>query len=176
MIDRFELVLKKVPSIPQTRKKSSQSVETRLYLFHFQFRWRFPDKSSLYSKLYLIAFLVQFILSTLRTPLTDNRTEKFWEIASTPFWRENLHWTDQMFTCDAHIAIYFRHFSVQYRWECNAGQKRCCKKRNLDDLWWKFTIKNEVYLWPRQALLVFILEWGTYDRRKFANITLNCSF
>ena len=104
--------LKKVPSIPQTRKKSRQSVETRLYLFQFQFRWRFPDKSTLYSKLYLIAFLVQFILGTLRTPLTDNRTEKFWEIASTPFWRGNLHWPDQMFTCDAHTAIYLRHFSV----------------------------------------------------------------
>ena len=149
MIDRFELVLKKVSSITQTRKKSSQSVETRLYLFHFQFRWRFSDKSTLYSKLYLIAFLVQFILGTLRTPLTENRTEKFREIASAPFWRENLLRTDQMFTCDAHIAIYLRHFSVyNIEWDCNSGQKRCCKKRKLDDLRWKCTIKNEVYLWP----------------------------
>ena len=108
---RANIPLKKVPSIPQTQKKSRQSVVTRLYLFQFQFRWRFPDKSTLHRKLYLIAFLVQFILGTLRTPQTTGR-KSFEKIASTPFWRENLHWTDQMFTCDAHIAIYFRHFSV----------------------------------------------------------------
>ena len=30
-------------------------------------------------------------------------------------------------------------------------------------------INYEVYLWPIQALLVFILEWGTCDKGKFAN-------
>ena len=100
--------------IPQTRKKSRHTVSRNKVVFiSLSISLKIPpDKSTLYSKLYLIAFLVQFILITLRTPLTDNRTEKFWEIASTPSWRENLHWTDQMFTCDAHIAIYFRHYSV----------------------------------------------------------------
>ena len=151
MIDRFELVLKKVPSIPQTRKKSRHTVSRNKVVFiSLSISLKIPpDKSTLYSKLYLIAFLVQFILGTLRTPLTDNRTEKFREIASTPFWREHLLRTDQMFTCVAHIAIYLWHFSVyNIEWDCNPGQKRCCKKRKLDDLRWKFTIKNEFYLWP----------------------------
>ena len=141
MIDRFELVLKKVPSIPQTRKKSSQSVETRLYLFHFQFRWRFPDKSSLYSKLYLIAFLVQFILGTLRTPLTDNRTETFWEIASTPFLKRKftLNWSNVYVRCSHCNLLSALHCLISMRMQ--AGQKRCRRKRKLDDLRWKLTMK-----------------------------------
>ena len=113
--------LKKVPSIPQTRKKSRQSVETRLYLFQFQFRWRFPDKSTLYRKLYLIAFLVQFILGTLPRPLTDYRTEKFWKNCKPAFLKRKftLNWSNVYVRCSHRNLLSALQCLISMRMQCS---------------------------------------------------------
>ena len=74
----------------------------------------FPDKSTLYS---IIASAVAFdritVYSTLRTPRTDKGTENFVKSQVCILEAKILRWTDQMLIkCDAHIAVYFRYFSV----------------------------------------------------------------
>ena len=132
MIDRFELVLKKVPSIPQTRKKSRHTVSRNKVVFiSLSISLKIPpDKSTLYSKLYLIAFLVQFILGTLRTPLTDNRTESFEKLQARLF--EEEIYTDLIKCLRAMLTLQFTCGTSVSNIDGNAMQDRKDVVKNVN--------------------------------------------
>ena len=88
VIDRFELVLRFFWTVRTSKKPHSRKhppfrrleVSQKKVIFNYTFSFAENSLVSqpLCSNLYLIAFLFQFTLGTLRTPLTDNRTEMFW--------------------------------------------------------------------------------------------------
>ena len=128
VIDRFELVLRlfwtfrtsenrhsrKHPLVylHHTSRNSSQSAETRLYLISLSITLikKFPDNSKIY---YLIAF--QSTVPFEHPLQTSQKTgQKILWNRKFAFWKRKFFF--ELITClhaiDAHIALYFRHFSV----------------------------------------------------------------